>query len=152
MATKTAAEVFRDYATDGVPSSGAHKPIKADIRELLAVLEAGGVIPSLQIVTGSSDTIADDTSHVLVNRSAPSTTGLTLPDASTRNGRPLAIIDYSSSVVDHSITLTPVSGAQKIMRQSTWGLASNAYQLASVTLIPIEDPDDSGNTIWIIAP
>src|SRR5688572_20700638 len=25
--------VWRDYATDGVPSSGAHKPLKSDIRE-----------------------------------------------------------------------------------------------------------------------
>lgn len=32
---KTANEIFRDYETDGVPSSGAHKPIKGDIRDLL---------------------------------------------------------------------------------------------------------------------
>jgi hypothetical protein len=33
--TVTVDSVFRDYATDGVPSSGAHKPIKSEIRELL---------------------------------------------------------------------------------------------------------------------
>lgn len=31
--TKTAAEIFRDYETDGDSSSGAHKPIKSDIRD-----------------------------------------------------------------------------------------------------------------------
>ena len=30
---KTANEIFRDWETDGVPSSGAHNPIKSDIRE-----------------------------------------------------------------------------------------------------------------------
>ena len=30
--TLTAAQVFRDYETDGVPASGIHKPVKAEIR------------------------------------------------------------------------------------------------------------------------
>lgn len=30
--TKLAAEIWRDYVTDGVPASGAKKPVKADIR------------------------------------------------------------------------------------------------------------------------
>ncbi|MDE3796632.1 hypothetical protein I7G59_04725 [Sinorhizobium meliloti] len=36
----TAATVFRDYETDGVPSSDPHKPKKAEIRQLLAGYEA----------------------------------------------------------------------------------------------------------------
>lgn len=35
----TASEVYRDYVTDGVPPSGAHKPKKADIRALLTQYE-----------------------------------------------------------------------------------------------------------------
>lgn len=35
MAIKPAATVFRDYATDGVPGSGPHQPVKSDVRELL---------------------------------------------------------------------------------------------------------------------
>ena len=30
---KTASEIWRDYATDGVSGSGAHQPIRSDIRE-----------------------------------------------------------------------------------------------------------------------
>lgn len=30
---QSAATIFRDFVTDGVPSSGAHKPVKAEIRE-----------------------------------------------------------------------------------------------------------------------
>lgn len=37
--TITAAEIFRDYELDGIPSSGAHKPIKVDIREWGSRLE-----------------------------------------------------------------------------------------------------------------
>ncbi|MBD9569025.1 hypothetical protein [Ensifer sp. ENS08] len=36
----TAATVFRDYETDGVPSSGAKKPKKSEIRQLLGGYEA----------------------------------------------------------------------------------------------------------------
>lgn len=36
----TAATVFRDYETDGVPASGRHKPKKPDIRQLLAGYES----------------------------------------------------------------------------------------------------------------
>ncbi|RVN85099.1 hypothetical protein [Sinorhizobium meliloti] len=48
----TAATVYRDYETDGVPASGAHKPKKSSIRELLvgyetiinAFLSSGGLV------------------------------------------------------------------------------------------------------------
>ena len=35
----TADQVWRDYITDGVPSSGAHKPVKSEIREWAGDLE-----------------------------------------------------------------------------------------------------------------
>lgn len=38
--TKLAAEIFRDYETDGVPATGAHKLIKQDIRDYLAQVES----------------------------------------------------------------------------------------------------------------
>ncbi len=37
--TKYGAEIFRDYATDGVPSSGAHRPSKAEIRAWMGTVE-----------------------------------------------------------------------------------------------------------------
>lgn len=106
----------------------------------------------LQEVTGASATITADVAWVFVNRASPSTTALTLPSASGRSGRPLRISDYSTSVTDHTITLTPASAAQKVMRQSTWPLYSNSASLASLTLWPVEDPDDNTNHVWIIAP
>lgn len=108
--------------------------------------------PVIQAVTTSNDTIDAETDVLAVNRSAPSTTGLTLPDASLREGRPLLVLDYSQSVTDHAITLTPFSAGQKVMRQSTWPLSSNSVSLASVKLVPIVDPDNAANYVWIIAP
>lgn len=40
MVDLTAAEVYRDYVTDGVPSSGAHNPKKVDVRKLHAQYES----------------------------------------------------------------------------------------------------------------
>ncbi|MGV1900747.1 hypothetical protein ACQZ6V_10700 [Agrobacterium sp. 22-3674b3] len=40
MVDITAAEVFRDFVTDGIPSSGVHRPRKPDIRSLLKRYEA----------------------------------------------------------------------------------------------------------------
>lgn len=38
--TKLAAEIWRNYVTDGVPSSGANKVNKADVRAYLTEMEA----------------------------------------------------------------------------------------------------------------
>lgn len=37
---------FRDYVTDGVPTSGAHKPLKSDIRSLFGLIDAALVTAS----------------------------------------------------------------------------------------------------------
>jgi hypothetical protein len=37
--SKLVAEIWRDYASDGVPASGAHSPVKADIRAWGGVVE-----------------------------------------------------------------------------------------------------------------
>lgn len=87
------------------------------------------------VVTGSTATVAAETATVAINRSAPSTTGLTLPTVASQNGVPLRIEDWSTSVTAHTITLTP-NGSEKIMRQSTWQIISTASWLANVTLYP----------------
>lgn len=119
---------------------------------LAAGTDFGGGEDTAEEFTGATGTIATDTTMAAVNRAAPAATALTLPDASLRNGRDLHIVDYSTSVTGHVITLTPHSAAQTIMRQSTWQLGSSASNLASVTLRPIVDPDNSANYVWVIAP
>lgn len=98
-----------------------------------------------QVVTGASGTVGD-VMAVAVNRTAPSATSLALPSALSRSGKPLHVFDYSTSVTDHTITLTP-NGTEKIMRASSWPVYSNSAQLGSVTLYP-------SSTLggWYIAP
>ena len=43
----TGATTFRDFETDGVPSSGLHDPIKGDVRTLMAIIDAA--IQALQV-------------------------------------------------------------------------------------------------------
>jgi hypothetical protein len=51
----TAAQVFRDYETDGVPASGPHDPIKSEIRAWGSGLESGELLGSITPTTITSD-------------------------------------------------------------------------------------------------
>lgn len=117
-----------------------------------AAVDEGESASDMQEVTTGTATTELGISTIAINRTAPSTTGITLPNASLRGGRQLRIVDFSQSVTEHTITLTPQSVAQKIMRQATWTMLSNPSNLSSVTLRPIVDPDDSTNYVWVIAP
>lgn len=105
-----------------------------------------GFLAEPRVITGASFVVGASDFTIAINRVAPSTTAGTLPAVSARLGRPIRIVDYSTSVVDHTITLTP-SGAETIMRQATWPLYSNASNLASMTLWP--SVDLSG---WYVTP
>jgi hypothetical protein len=109
-----------------------------------ALTPSGAAEPTA--VTGASATIAAATQAVAITRAAPSATALTLPSVASRGGVPLKIIDWSTSVTDHTITLTP-NGSETIMKAATWPLYSNAASLASVTLYPSTTLNG-----WYIAP
>lgn len=97
-------------------------------------------------VTGGSSIIVAGTAAVAIERNAPATTTLTLPAVADQDGVPLRIIDWSTAVVDHAITITP-NGVETIMRQATWPIYSTAISLASVTLYPSTELNG-----WYIAP
>lgn len=101
-----------------------------------------------QSVSNSSNAIAAGVSILAVQRNAPASTALLLPNMATQfiSGRALKIVDWSTAVTNHVVTLTTPDGAT-IMQQASWQLLSNAAQLSGVTLTPC--PDLNG---WIIAP
>lgn len=98
-----------------------------------------------QVVSAASGTVNNGASLVAVQRSAPAATTLTLPTLASQGGVPLKIVDWSTSVTSHQITLTPTGGAT-IMKQSSWSLFSSADQLGSLALYPSTDLN-----AWIIA-
>lgn len=54
-----AAQVFRDFVTDGVPDSGAHQPVKSQVRSLLRALEARAGDVSLSVVEQAGETFTE---------------------------------------------------------------------------------------------
>lgn len=99
-----------------------------------------------QVTTGSA-TISATAGSIAIVRTSPTTTALALPPVASRNGQPLPIFDWSSSISgDHTITITP-DGTEKIMKNATLVMVSTSAQLASVTLFP--STTLSG---WFIAP
>lgn len=99
-------------------------------------------------VGAASGVIPAGTSLIAVQRTAPVTTALLLPNLAAQfaSGRKLQIIDFSTSVVGHTITLSTPDGST-IMKASSWRLLSTADQFAGVSLQPSPDLN-----AWIIAP
>jgi hypothetical protein len=103
---------------------------------------------SFQSVTTGASVILGGTSLVAVQRASPVATALTLPSLAAQfaTGRKLQIVDFSTAVAGHTITLS-VPDAATIMGQATWQLLSTADQLAGVMLQPSTDLN-----AWVIAP
>lgn len=55
---KTAAEVWRDYATDGVAASGVHEPRKSDIRAYLGEIETAVALIETALVADTAAALA----------------------------------------------------------------------------------------------
>lgn len=103
---------------------------------------------SFQSVATPTGVVIPGTSLLAVQRAAPTATAITLPSlvAQAASNNKLQIVDFSTSVANHAITLTTPDGAT-IMRSASWELLSTADQLAGVTLTP-----STNLNAWVIAP
>lgn len=97
-------------------------------------------------VSGATATITAMENAVVVQRAAPTATGITLPPVTSQDGIPITIVDWSTGVAEHVITITP-DGSETIMGRATWGIVSTADQLAGVKLYP-----STNLAGWYIAP
>jgi len=101
---------------------------------------------SFQSIAAATGTVAAATTLFAIQRAAPAATAVLLPSIASRNGRLLKIVDFSTGVTNHTITLTTPDGST-IMQNASWQLLSTAAQLAGITLQPSPDLN-----AWIIAP
>ena len=103
---------------------------------------------SFQSLNNTGLSITAGISFAAIQRAAPAATAITLPNlaAQAATGKKLQIVDFSTSVVNHTITLT-VPDSATIMQQSSWQLLSTAVQLAGITLQPSVDL-----SAWVIVP
>lgn len=83
-----------------------------------------------------------------VQRVAPANTAVVLPTIAAQyvTQKDIDLIDYSTGVANHQITISTTDGAT-IMQRATWDLFSTADQLAGIKLRPSPDLN-----AWIIAP
>jgi len=97
-------------------------------------------------VAGATATVSVGENAVVVQRTAPTATAITLPAVTPQDGIPVSVFDWSTSVAEHVITITP-DGTEKIMGQSSFTIVSTPSQMAGVTLYP-------STTLagWYIAP
>lgn len=103
---------------------------------------------SFQSAPAPANVILTATSLLAVQRAAPTATSLVLPGLAAKwlAGGRLQIVDFSTAVAAHTVTLTTPDGAT-IMQKASWQLFSSADQLSGVTLQPSPDLNS-----WIIAP
>lgn len=99
-----------------------------------------------QSAPNASNAVAALTSLVAIRRAAPTATTLRLPTVLSRGGKALQIVDWSTGVVNHIVTLVP-AGTDTIMKLASWQLLSTVDQLTGVTLYPATDLNG-----WVIAP
>lgn len=126
------------------PAIGAYAPATPALWSVL-LTPAGYLFAS---ASNANNVVSAGTTIVAVQRVAPAATSIMLPSVAAQwlTGRKLKIVDWSTGVANHDITLMPV-GTDTIMQQSNWQLLSNAVQLAGIELTPVPDLDG-----WIIAP
>lgn len=101
---------------------------------------------SFQSVGAAAGVVAPTTTLLAVQRTAPANTALQLPSVLSRVRKPLHVVDWSDTVVNHVLTLTP-NGTEKIMKQAAWQVLSAPDQLAGITLFPSTELNG-----WVIAP
>jgi hypothetical protein len=111
-----------------------------------AFLTPSGAV--FQSLAAANNAINSGVSLAAVQRAAPANTGILLPALALQYAaqKDLDIVDYSTGVVNHAITLTTPDGAE-IMQKAQWELLSTADQLAGIKLRPSPDLN-----AWIIAP
>ena len=122
--------------TVGANSSGIFFSYRSGWRYLV---QGGGTLSSmLEDATGTSLSTYNITSEstLAIVRNNPATTAVNLPSYTTRiNVGPITVLDWSSNVVQHLITVTP-NGAERIMNATSYTVMSNANFLATATFWP----------------
>lgn len=106
----TAAEVWRDWNTDGVPASGGHEPNKRDIRDWATLFESlsGGGGPGLGYASKSLLTV--DLAHpantlaIVYNDLNPANNGLYQKSGASGSGSWTRVYDLPNSVIRLTVT------------------------------------------------
>lgn len=102
---------------------------------------------SFQSAQAANNQILVGTSLLAVQRAAPVATGLVMPilGAQWAKGLPVRIVDFSTGIALHTISLSTPDGST-IMGRPGWALLSTPDGMAGITLHPSPDLN-----AWVIA-
>lgn len=94
-----------------------------------------------QSLPNANNVVNAGTSIAAVQRAAPAATAIALPTIADQffTQKDLELVDYSTGVVNHTITITPTGAGATIMQRATLQLLSTADYLAGVRLRPCPD-------------
>lgn len=104
-------------------------------------LPDAGIFPgqvSPTVVTTASYDVQPNDELLVILRDNPVTTDINFRSVLANPRRPIAIIDWSTNVVEHSIRLNPFAG-ETIMKEALWTLVSTAVARAAMNLFPVEE-------------
>lgn len=176
MVTRQASEIWRDYDTDGVPSSGPYDPRKDYIRTWGGEIEdsvSNGVAGAKYTFSTSTDTASDPGSgYVAFNLASPSPEGVTeiavsdydvlgrafanfwqtLDNSTTINNRATIIIRDPTTddiaIFRVNDTVTDESGWTRIPVEWVEGAGGFADE-TSIGVVGVQTGDTGGNTLAI---
>lgn len=111
---------------------------------------AGSVFQSLP---SANNVINPGVSLAAVQRAAPANTAIQLPSIAAQylTQKDIVIVDFSTAVVNHTITISPVGG-NLIMQSATWQLVSNANPALSGNLVRIRLRPSPDLNSWVPIP
>lgn len=123
---------------------GAYQPATPALWN--ALLSPSGYV--FQSAPNANNVVTAGTSLLAIQRAAPAATAIILPNLITQFnfGKDVNIVDFSTGVINHTITITTPDGST-IMQQNSWELLSAANQLAGIKLNPSPDLN-----AWVITP
>ena len=152
MVTKTAAQIWRDYETDGVPASSPHDPEKPEIRlwggEIEALLAAqltgGGGVYLTQAALQANVTPGNNSGAWVVSDSTPANNGIWRKNGSSGTGSWFRVADLPYSVIGLEIT----GGTANAIEASSALPVPQSARRALFILVP-EDPNTGAVTLAI---
>jgi len=114
--------------------------------DLWEQLLAGAQGYQFQDAPDAANTVIAGTSLLAIRRVAPLTTTVTLPTLASQRAKALQVVDWSTNVANHVVTIMP-SGGATIMQLAQWQFLSTAVSLGGITFYPSADLNG-----WVIAP
>jgi hypothetical protein len=142
MAIKAASEILRDYITDGVPASGAHRPVKSDLRNLMRVLDRYMLLEQFGGAVGASGAVNKAAWDELITYSDANPGRTLFLLGNYAFNAPLGTIEHTLVIEGHSLSACALTADYNAADPANdaflefLGGAANGCSLTNLSLAP----------------